>query len=102
MTKTDSFPPPIIPLPFQPRSKLEKEMAAFRQLLPELLNEYRGQFVAIHEEKMVANGPDLVSVAMAAYDRFGYQPIYVDLVTEERMPPVRVPHYKMLSVRESS
>jgi hypothetical protein len=35
-----------------------------------------------------------VEVAMQAYANYGHQPIYVDLVEEHPLPPVRIPHYR--------
>lgn len=94
MTITEIMPPPDVSSILKPPTKFEREMAAFRRLLPTLLKEYRGQHVAIHEEKVVGSGDDLVTVALAAYKQYGYQPIYVDLVTDEPSRPVRIPHFK--------
>ena len=100
MTDTEIMPPPDVKLLLNPPNKLARELAAFRRLLPGLLEAYRNQYVAIHDEQVVGSGEDLVSVALAAYDRFGYQPIYVDLVTDEPMRPVRIPHLKDSSSRQ--
>ena len=98
MNDTEIMAAPIINLPpLKPPTKFEREMAAFRRLLPELLKDYRNQYVAVHEEKVAGSGAELIPVAMAAYDRFGYQPIYVDLVTDEPQRPVLVPHFRILS-----
>lgn len=71
--------------------KFERERAAFRRLLPTLLAEFRNKYVAIHEEKVVGSGDSIIDVATAASDQFGYQAIYVDLVTDEPQKPVRIP-----------
>ncbi|MBM3993881.1 MAG: hypothetical protein FJ303_06985 [Planctomycetes bacterium] len=68
-------------------------MAAFRRLLPTLLGPYRGKYAAIHEERVVGSGDDLLSFALAAYKESGYQPIFVDRVTDEPPPPARIPHF---------
>lgn len=94
MTTTEIMPPPDVKPLLNPPTKFEREMAAFRRLLPTLLERYRGQYVAIHEEQVVGSGDDLVSVALVAYKQHGYQPIYVDLVTDEPVRPVRIPHFK--------
>jgi len=90
MTETEMMAPPklnsIIPM-----SKFDRERLAFARLRPELLLRFRDQFVAIHEEKVVGVGDDLRQVAFEAYGRFGYVPIYVDLVTDKPVRPVRIP-----------
>lgn len=99
---TDIMPPPNLTPLLEPPTKLARERSAFRRLLPALLDQYRNQYVAIHDEKVVGSGPDLLSVALAAYGQFGYQPIYVDLVTDDLPRPVRIPHFKPLSARTAS
>jgi hypothetical protein len=91
MNDSEIMAPPEIGQPTNPPSKFQREMAAFRRLLPELLQQYRNQYVAIHDEKVVGNGDNLISVAKDAYARFGYQPIYVDLVTDKVTLPIRIP-----------
>jgi hypothetical protein len=97
MATADIMPPPNLKQFLQSPTKLAQEQAAFRRLLPELLAKYRSKFVAIHEEKIVGVGDDLVTVALAAYERYGYQPIYVDFVTDEPTRPVRIPHFKPIA-----
>lgn len=94
MTDTDILPAPVLNLPLKTPTKFERECAAFRRLLPILLADYRNKYVAIHEEKVVGSGENLLDVAHEAYRKFGYQPIYVDLVTDvprrlERIPSTR-------------
>jgi hypothetical protein len=97
MKDTEIMPAPVINFTPKTPTKFEREMAAFHRLLPTLLTDYRNKYVAIHEEKVVASGDDLIKVAFDAYDRFGYQPIYVDLVTDEPVRPIRIPRYRILS-----
>ena len=94
MTDTDIMPAPDVKPFAEPLTKFDREKAAFRRLWPTLLNDRRNKYVAIHEEKVVGSGDDLVTVALAAYKQYGYQPIYVDLVTDEPPRPVRIPHFK--------
>src|ERR1700720_3292371 len=89
MSQIETLPTPVLPTP--PEDKWRREQRAFRRLLPELLKTHRGQYVAIHEGQVVESGPDKLDVASRAYARFGYLPIYVSLVTEEPVPPVRLP-----------
>jgi hypothetical protein len=100
MNDSEIMSPPEIGQPTKPPSKFQREMAAFRRLLPHLLPQYRNQYVAIHEEKVVGSGDNLISVAKDAYARFGYQPIYVDLVTDIASPPIRIPSPRVLCVEK--
>jgi hypothetical protein len=60
-------------------------------MLPDLLVTCRDQFVAIHQEQVVASGPDKISGAMQAYGQHGPTPIYVGLVSEQAPLPARIP-----------
>ncbi len=75
-------------------AKFQRELEAFRRLLPELLQTHRDQYVAIHEGQVVGTGPDQIELADRAYQRFGYIPILVTLVTDHprvvRIPSPRV------------
>ncbi len=69
----------------------EAERRAFHRLSPGLLSAHRGNYVAIYQGAVVAQGTDQIEVAMQAYGQFGYVPIYVGLVSDEPPRPVRVP-----------
>lgn len=73
-----------------PGAKLAREIAAFEALLPDLLTTHRDEFVAVHDGRVVAHGPDRVAVARAAYDACGYQEILVRRVSETPQPAVRI------------
>lgn len=87
-----TLPSPTVDLNPPPSDKWESELQAFTRLLPQLLPTHRGQFVAVHEGRVVETGADKLDVAMRAYGRFGYVPIYVGLVSERPLPPERLPH----------
>ena len=70
-------------------SKWDRERTAFRSLLPDLLKTHLGQYVAIHDGRVVEAGTDKATVARTAYEKHGYQPIFVALVTDA---PPRVVH----------
>ena len=89
MNSLDVLPAPTLPQPAE--DKWRKEQQAFLRLLPDLLSTHRDQFVAIHEGRVVESGPDKLEVAGKAYARFGYIPIYVSLVTDQRQPLSRIP-----------
>ena len=91
MPDTETLPAPVLePLP--PLDKWERERLAFRRLLPELLPTYRGRYVAIHEGQVVDSDEALIPLAMRVYNRHGYVPIYMDLVTDQPRQPERIPH----------
>jgi hypothetical protein len=64
-------------------------------LKPKLLKEYPGQYVAIHDGEVVANGGDKLEVSRQVREQFGQVVYYVELVSPDsprtvRMPLVRV------------
>jgi uncharacterized protein DUF5678 len=82
-----------IPLEFPPRPThpdLAREYDAFRAMLPELLKNHRGQYVAIHNGKVVANGASEVGTLNAASKSCGSPWSYVGLVTDEPQPLERI------------
>ncbi len=88
----------------------ESERLAFQRLLPTLLATLRGKYVAVYcgdsrhggfvvprrddlaaiDGEVVATGDDEAAVARVAYDKHGYVPLFVDLVTDEVRKPVRI------------
>jgi hypothetical protein len=85
VSETTAGPAFEVVLPQPPETKWQRERRAFLRLLPSLLPSHRGQYVAVHEGKVVESGPDKVAVGLRAYANYGYVPIYVGLVTDE--PP---------------
>jgi hypothetical protein len=77
-------------------SKWEQERIAYWRLLPELISQYRGQYVAVHGGEVVDSGPDQVEVALRVYRKFGYVPIYVGLVSNDPVRMLRVPTPRVL------
>ena len=77
----------------------EDEHRAFIRLLPALLTTHRGQYVAVHHGKVIAEGTDQVDVARRAYESMGYVPVYVGLVADLPAPPVRIPSPRLLDRR---
>jgi Family of unknown function (DUF5678) len=87
----------VLPLPAPtPETKFQRERRAFQALLPILLPTHRDQYVAIHEGQVVEWGDNLIEVAERAYDKYGYVPIYVGLVTDKPIPPVRLPSVRTI------
>lgn len=61
----------------------EQERAAFQRLLPDLLKEHRGEWVAIVDGRPVEFGPDFSSVIGSMRRRFGQRPVYVREISEQ-------------------
>ena len=64
----------------------EAEKKAFWALRGQLLDQYEGQYVAIHQGRVVDHDTDKLKLGLRIYRRFGYQPIYVQLVSRHGLP----------------
>jgi hypothetical protein len=117
----ETFPAPVLPSPILEKirreqqalrenvayrearaaadAKFRREEEAFRRLLPGLLQTHRDQYVAIHEGQVVGTGPDQIELADLVYERFGYLPILVTLVTD-RPRVARVPSPRLIRVED--
>jgi len=85
------YPAPDLSLVTPPESAWERERRAFWELLPALRATYDGQYVAIKDGKVVASGSNEVAVALEAYFRVGYVPLYLGQVTDSPPRPARMP-----------
>jgi hypothetical protein len=74
-----------------------REYEAFMRLLPELLKTHAGKYVAVHNAAIVAVGDTFRDAAVAAYQRVGYVPLHVGLVSKTPRQPVRVPSPRVVS-----
>ena len=74
----------------------ETEHQAFRRLLLGPLATHEGQYVAVRQGRIIAEGLDQIEVAKQAYAQVGYVPIQVGLVSIEPAPPARVPSPRLL------
>ncbi len=99
MSDVTTLPAPELSLEEATHAVWEEERRAFLRLLPTLLATHRGQYVAMHQGCVIAQGPEQVDVAKQAYARVGYVPIYVGLVTDEPPRPVRIPSPRLLPHR---
>ena len=62
--------------------KLETEQQAYEQMYPKLKKKYLGQFVAIHNKKLVDTGQDFEGLFLRVQNRFGDMPVFICQVTE--------------------
>ena len=90
MIETTAMPAPEIYSVAFSNTKWDREYREFLRLLPSLLLTHRGKFVAIHDGRVVETGDDHARVALDAYARWGYVPMYVGLVTDAPQPVVRI------------
>src|SRR5262245_30946940 len=63
------------------------------------LTSYRvvvGKCVAIHEERVVGVGDDVIQVALEAYRQYGYVPMYVSPVISPPVEKVRMTRYRLV------
>ncbi len=65
------------------RRKIEAEGAAFEQQHAALLAEYRGQYVAIHEGRMIDHDSSLQALHLRVYSLLGHTPVLLKKVTDE-------------------
>jgi hypothetical protein len=100
MSQVEALPAPRLPEPAM--SKWRREQQAFRRMLPDLLKTHRDRYVAIHDERVVEDGTDKLTVAGRAYARYGYVPIYVSLVTDQPLPLTRMPSPRLRQPQQAS
>jgi len=93
MSNTTASPAFEVQVPAPQLGKGEREYHAFLRLLPKLLATHGGQYVAIHEGRMVDSDADDIALVQRVHARVGYVPIHVGLVVEPR-PVERIPHYR--------
>jgi hypothetical protein len=91
MSEVIEYPALNLSLAQAPETAWERERRAFWNLLPELRRTHDGQYVAIHDGKVVASGSERQPVAREAYSRMGYVPLYLGHVTDEPPRPARIP-----------
>lgn len=72
-----------------------QERAAFERMLPQLLQDYPGKVVVIHQAKIVEVGDEIGPTLEKVYTRYGYVPCYVARVqAAERV--YKFPHRKVI------
>ena len=74
-------------------SKWQQEYEAFQRLRPQLLTQYPGQYVVIHDGKVVDHGPDDVQLALKFFAQYGNVSPHIGLVSQQA-ETARGPHYR--------
>jgi hypothetical protein len=90
VSETPTYPAPDLSVVESDQNDWARERRAFKSLLPSLMATHRGRYVAIHHGKVVAEGADKATVALEAYTREGYVPIFVGQVSDAIPEPVRI------------
>jgi len=67
--------------------KIEQESRAFEKLHYQLLPQYLGQYVAIHQANVVDHDLDLRTLHLRVRQQFGRVPVLLRQVTEKATPP---------------
>ena len=92
---SDTVTNPIfeVKLPAPELSKGEREYQAFLRMLPELLKQYAGKHVAIHEGQVVDVDDDDIALIKRVRMKVGGVPIHVGLVVDPQ-PISRFTRYR--------
>jgi hypothetical protein len=65
------------------RKKIQSETKAFLAQYETLQAKYLGQYVAMHEGKVIDHDVDLRTLHLRVYERVGYTPVLLKQVTVE-------------------
>ena len=65
------------------REKIRAEQEAFQRMHAELVEQYPGEYVAVHQGQVVDHDPDLRTLHLRVYARYGKTPVLLKRVTEE-------------------
>ena len=71
--------------------KLAAEAKAFEGMHPQLVERYLGQFVAVHDGRVVDADVDFEALFLRLQKRFGDVPILIRLVGANPIPELRAP-----------
>lgn len=72
-------------------AQFEAEREAFWRQFPELLKQYAGRYVAIHQGKVIDHDEDRHRLIQRVYETLGYVPVYVQRVSPEGPPRYSIP-----------
>ncbi len=65
------------------RDKIRVESEAFERQRAALLAQYRGEYVALHEGKVIEHGSDLRALHLRVFARLGHTPVLLKQVTDK-------------------
>jgi hypothetical protein len=64
-------------------AQFEAEKKAFWAMREQLLDQYEGQYVAVHQGRIIDHDSDKLRLGLRVYQQFGYRPIYAQLVSRQ-------------------
>lgn len=91
---------------FQPTDyvKFQEAKRYFQENKPQILEKYRGNFIAIFDNTVVDHDRNFSELANRVYGKFGYQTIYMPFVESEpavlRIPSPRVGKHRVNALRK--
>jgi hypothetical protein len=71
---------------FETNDSFEVEKRAFWTMWGQMLDRFEGQYVAVHQGRIVDYDSDKIRLGLRVYRQFGYTPIYFQLVTRQLLP----------------
>lgn len=72
--------------------QLERELATYRRMLPDLLKDQEGEFVLIKGDRVEGFWKTKAEAMAAAHQRFPLQPFFVKEIQQYEQPLVLTPH----------
>ena len=67
----------------QAQKKMKREMEAFRTMHAELLAQYQGEYVAVHEKKVIDHDSDQLALFLRVDEQYPDVPILIKQVRKE-------------------
>lgn len=87
-----------------PRKELIKSLEYFQENKTEILEKYKGNFIAILDNAVVDHDKEFSELAKRVYEKFGYQTTYMPFVESEprvlRIPSPRVGKPRVNALRK--
>lgn len=65
------------------QEKIRREAEAFQAQYRALLADYAGQYVALHQGRVIDNDPDLRTLHLRVFEKVGHTPVLLKQVTAE-------------------
>lgn len=97
------LPPHDGPTAFPSRptnAQLAAEFDAFERMLPDLMKQYAGKYVALRKGEVVAVGSSKTDVLTAAHEQLPGEPVYARRVTDQPQPIPRVTSFRLVERAE--
>lgn len=76
--------------PGREETQWDRDKRAFWEMRESLLPEYEGKYVAVYRGEVVDSDEEDIALTDRFYRRYGYVPVYCQLVTNGALPVYRV------------